>query len=116
MRFYGRESVIEMRMMHQEDTGKVMAGSLKVKGSGDSQTSVAYSYLYVWPQSEHTGIGEGGMPSIHGRITAFQEGESSAPRADDAWVINSTTYLILSVQTSLNADTGYAVHECDVVH
>lgn len=114
-RFYGRTSVIKTRQKQQR-TGDVKAATLRVRGTADNKTNVAYSYCYVWPQSEQTGLGSGSAASVQANITLYREGESSGPRADDVIRVGGIDYLVTGVNTRLDADIddGYAVYDCDV--
>ncbi len=114
--FLGYRSVVSALRAHVRGTGKVTAGTLKLRGAGDSFTSVTWNNLYVWPESEASGMGGVGYPTIHGRITLWRTGEASAPRVDDQIVSGSHTYLIQNIETQRNADESrnFAVYVCDV--
>ena len=116
--FYGYRSVLSDLQKHIRGTGKVTTATLKIRTAlSDTMTSVAWKNVYLWPQDESTGLGSVGHPTLHGRITAWRIGETSAPRVDDKWTVGDTTYLITRVQPRLDADVArnFAVYDCDVV-
>ncbi len=110
--FYGLSTVIRRRD-RMRATGKVFAGTLNVRGDDDTMTAIAYEAVYPWPISEQSGLGSDTSASQRARITAFQVGETEIPRADDTWTVEGHTYLINSVETECNADSGYAIHNCE---
>lgn len=115
-RFLEFRSVLRDLRKHVFRAGKVTAATLKVRTTGDSFTSVAWKYAYLWPLDENTGLGGEGYPTISGRVTLWRAGETSAPRADDQVVIGSKTYLIVRVQPRLNGDesSNFAVYDCQI--
>ena len=114
--FYGHRSVLRDLKRHLRRTGKVTAATLKVRTTGDTFTSVAWKYSYLWPLDENTGLGGDGFPTIGGMVTLWRLGETSAPRADDQVVIGTRTYLIVRVQPRLNGDesSNFAVYDCQI--
>ena len=98
-------------------TKKVTSATLLVRGTGDSETSVSYTNAYVWPQTEQSGVGTDGHPSIRGTITLWRVGETTAPRVDDDVRVGSTTFLIRSCNPRLNGDedSNFAVYDLGVV-
>lgn len=115
-RFFGYRSV-RATLAKQKRTGKVVSGTLKVRGVDDSTTSVSWANIYILPEDESTGMGAGGHSDITTRLTMYRVGETSAPRPDDKLTVGSNTYLISRVASRLNADESrhYAVYDCDVV-
>lgn len=111
--FYGLQSVIASRNKHIA-TGKVITSAvLKVRGSGDTYTSVPYANAYVWPVQDVTGLPDN-QAVQHTTIVLWQMGETTAPVSDDQITEGGNTWLVTSVTTRLNADTNYAVHDCTV--
>jgi hypothetical protein len=112
MGFLGRESVLADLRLHQEQAGGVTAGTLKVLGA----STVAYSNVCLWPSTERTALGVGGVPSETAQLTAWRVGESEAPRPDDSWTVGGVDYLVSAVTKRLWADesSGYCVYDCDV--
>lgn len=106
-----REKVIRSRELHQLRQQKIYTATLLIRAAGGTTTNQAYAYCYVNPISEDTGLASGGTPNYSANIELFQEGETYAPRVDDAITVNGVTYRINSVRTRLNADTGYAIHD-----
>ncbi len=115
--FLGYRSVLSALRAHVRGTGKVTDGVLKLRGTGDSFTSVTWKKLYVWPESEASGFAASGYPTIQGTITLWRTGEASKPRVDDQITVSTNTYLIQTVETQRNADEvrNYAVYVCGVV-
>ena len=114
--FYGWRSV-KATLEKQKRTGKVVSGTLKPRGVDDATTNVTWANIYISPESEDTGMGAGGYPTIATSITLYRVGETTKPRADDKVTVGSDTYLIGRVTSRLNADESrhYAVYDCDVV-
>lgn len=106
-----RDKVIAARRLHQLRQEKIYTAVLGIRAADGSTTNQAYSYCYVQPVNESTGVGSGGVPSYAASIELFQEGEANAPRVDDTIAVNGVTYRINSVRTRLNADSGYAIHD-----
>lgn len=117
--FFGYQTVQRTLRKHFR-TGKVKSGTLKyrTKGSGDTFTSITWTYLYVWPAEEVSGLQATGFPDINGVITLYRSGEAVAPRADDQIVVDSVTNIIKQVTPRLNADEaiGSAVYDCLVTN
>ena len=113
MAFGDYQTVIDDR---QKQDWKLVAGTLFL--NPDHTTTVAFSYLYVWPSPDTTGIGGAGYPVSGDKITVYREGETSKPKADDVLqTADGTSYQITSVNSRLNADEdtlGYAVYDCQV--
>ncbi len=107
-RFYGKSEVIRRRQC-LERTGKVVSGTLVVRGGA----SVAYQYVYVHPQPQRTGIGGAGYPNTQGGVTMFREGEGTAPMVDDKLTVGSVTVQVVEVRPENNADEadGWAVYQ-----
>lgn len=94
---------------------KLVTGTLALNPA--HTTTVAYQYLYVWPNPDTSGIGGSGYPVSGDMITAYREGETYPPKSDDTWTLaDGTAYLISKVTSRLNADEamGYAVYDCVV--
>ena len=117
MPFLGRQSV-QATLFKQQRTVKVTSGTLKVRGDGDTFTSVSWANLYVYPNTQTTGIGAGGYPNLFGRATLYRTGEAYAPRVDDKLVDGrSREWQIVRVESRLDGDEadGWAVYDCDLV-
>lgn len=113
----GFESVLESLEAHKLGTRKVFAGTLKVRQSSDSFTSVAWANYYAETPVDNTAIGGGGISPVTCVHHLYQVGESWAPRPDDNFVdAAGATWLITSVTTRLNGDPGYAVHDAQCSH
>lgn len=114
--FYGRQSV-QSDLFKQFRTGKVVSGTLKVRGENDVLTSVAWANMYVWPTNQTTGLGGDGYPNTSARITLYRVGETYAPQVDDQIVDSGNrTWQIIRVNSRLNGDEDddFAVYDCDV--
>jgi hypothetical protein len=108
--FLGRETVQRARKRAAR-FGKLVSGTL-VMNDGSS-TAVTYANLYVAPVNESSALGGNGSPTQSATVYAFQMGETGGyPRADDSWTIAGVSYLIHAVTTRCNADSDYAVHDC----
>lgn len=109
--FYGHRYVLADLKKHMR-TGKVFDATLTLNDG--SATQVEWTYTYIWPETESSGIPQGAA-AVQTRITAWRTGETEKPRADDKWTIDSVDFLINSVTTRLNADEGqnFAVYDCD---
>ena len=114
--FYGYRSAIESLRLHMHGTGKITTGTLLKRGVNDAATNVDWGNVYVWPQDMHTGLDAQGYPTIHGQITMWRTGETTAPYVDDKLTVGSVTYLIANVSPERNADesSNFAVYQCSV--
>ena len=109
---YGAEAVLRA-IRYKFRTGKLTSGTL---APADGSASVAYSYVYPWPDTEATALGGEGSADVTGTITVYRTGEAGEPRADDTLTVGAFDWLVASVETRLNADeaSGYAVHDVRV--
>lgn len=113
MSFFGSESVVRARDRHLALTGKLLPGTLRVRGSGDTFTDIPWANAYLAPVSEMTGLGTDGPAVQTATGYLFQIGESDRPRVDDVFVDSTgTSWLIKSVVCRLNADSGYSLNDC----
>lgn len=115
--FFGRATVLADLRLHKMQAGLVTTGTLSVRTSGDTFSTVAYTNVCLWPVRKTSAIGAGGMPPTNTTVTAWRVGESSAPTIDCKWSIGGVTYLIVGVTSRHNHDesSGYAIYDCDVV-
>ena len=114
MSFNGRPSVLRSLRKHRR-TGKVTSAVLKPRTAGtDDTSSVTYANAYLAPVGSVTGLGGDGYPSQTTTLYLWQVGEATAPKVDYKAVISGNTWLIVAITTRLNADSGYALHDCTV--
>ena len=114
-RFYGVRSVMADYKKHVKGTGKVVTATLYVRSVDAYPTTETYQG-YFPPDTDSTALGRGGMPLSTSSVVLWQMGQTNAPRPDDNIAgPDAKRFLIVSVQTRLNADTGYAVHECSLM-
>lgn len=102
--------------MHAQ-VGKLYAGTLRVRTTPTSFTSVAWGGYYMEPIDENSALGTGGVEPRRAMIHLYQRGETSTPRPDDQFVDkDSKTWLFNAVSGGrLDADTGFAVFDCSAV-
>lgn len=77
-------------------------------------TAVSYASSYGFPEDEFTGLGTEEAANQQAVICLHQQGESTAPYVG-CWITKAdgtTQFNINRVQTSLNFQTGVAVHTC----
>jgi hypothetical protein len=114
-RFYGIRSVLADYKKHLRGTGKVVTSSLYVRLVDAFPTTETYQSYYP-PDTESTALGRGGMPLNTVQVTLWQMGQTNAPRPDDNIAgPDGKRFLVVSVQSRLNADAGYGVHECSLM-
>lgn len=114
MSFNGRPSVLRSLRKHRR-TGKVTSATLHVRTAGtDDFADVVYTNAYLAPVGSVTGLGGDGFPSQTTTLYLWQVGESTAPKVDNKATISGNTWLIVAITTRLNADSGYALHDCTV--
>jgi hypothetical protein len=109
--FYGLRTVLADLRKHRR-TGKVVSATL-TRGPAFTTTQ-AYANAYVAPVGGTSGLGGDGYPSQTTTAYLWQLGETYVPRPDDRLAVGGNTWLVVAVTTRLNADTGYAVHDCTV--
>jgi hypothetical protein len=110
--FYGAESVIASRDKHL-NTGDVYAGTLRVRASAGTFTSVAWANYYLDPEVEQSALGGGGIEPLAATLYLWQIGETTAPRPDDCFLdADGETWLLTSVKSRLTADADHGVHDC----
>ena len=114
MSSFGRAAVLRSLRRHRR-TGKVTTATLYARTVGtDDFQAVPWANAYLSPVSSQTGLGGDGYPSQTTTLYLWQVGETSAPKVDYRVSVSGNTYLIVGIQTRLNADTGYALHDCTV--
>src|SRR4051812_8846682 len=114
MSTFGRPTVLRSLRRHRR-TGKVVAATLKRRTAGtDDFESISYANAYLAPVDSMTGLGGDGYPAQTTTLYLWQVGETRAPRVDDKLTVSGNTWIVVAVRTRLNADSGYAVHDCTV--
>lgn len=112
MAFFGRNTVLADLRLHKHQAGLVTSGTLTTFGTGS--TSVSYANVCVWPVHEISGMGMEQAAHQQTTITAWRIGETTAPRADDIWTVNSNVYAVIDVTARHNHDeaSNYAIYDC----
>lgn len=111
MSSFGRPAVLRALRRHRR-TGKVTTAILyrRTAGTDAFDTTQTYANAYLYPTNISTGLGGDGYPASSATAVLWQLGETLTPLVDDKLRIANETFAVLSVQTELNADAGFAVH------
>ncbi len=99
--------------MHKWQAGLVTGGTLTASVTG---ATTSFTNVCLWPESETSALGVGGLTLGDSVITAWRMGEAATPRPDDKWTIANVSYLISHVSKRHNHDeaAGYAIYDCAV--
>ncbi len=110
----GAESV-QLDLQQAMLFGKVITTAIvNVMSSTDVPTPVSFSNVYVSPISQDTAIGVGGVKSRDTVAYVWRMGETTDIRPDMQMVVDSVTYLIVSVKRRLDADISlnFCLYDC----
>lgn len=83
--------------------------------SGDTFAAVINFSGYVYPVTEKSGLSGSGASVQSTTIVLYQMGETYAPSAEDK-LVDSTgrTWLIDSLNSRMNEDANWGIHDCTV--
>ncbi len=110
----GAESV-QLDLQQAMLFGKVITSAIvKTRTSLDVLTSVSFANVYVSPISQDTAMGVGGIKSRDTLAYVWRMGETTDIRPDMQMVVDSVTYLIVSVKRRLDADISlnFCIYDC----
>ena len=114
--FFGVQTVRADLRLHKAQAGLVTSGVL-VGTNVTTAFTQAYANVCLWPENEASALGIGGMPFGDSTVTAWRDGETTAPKPDDKWTINGVSYLIVSIRKRHNHDEAAkscAIYDCGV--